>query len=117
MSNIKVPAKNLRWLTAVAFPLNTKRTTTVEFTDTVSFFNTFWDGGSKNTYKCVRLLDGQTAELETGSSPYSAIAEGKTMKMEPGIAVVEETIFCGTVMGLRVYLHPANVVPNLLPIS
>lgn len=115
MNSITVSAKDLRWLTFKAFPSNKKRTITVIFTETVEFFNIFWDGGSKNTYKCVRLLDSQAAVLETGSSPWSAIAEGKMVQLELGYAIVEESIFCGKVMGLRVYLHPANVIPNLIP--
>lgn len=113
MSIIKVSSKELSWLTSAAFSTK-KRETIVEFSKTVSFFNTFWDGGSKNTYKCVRLLDGKTATLETGSSPWAAIAEGKTIELQPDYAVVEESIFCGKVMCLRVHLHPDNIVPGLL---
>lgn len=111
---IKVSTKDLRWLTERAF-FTKKRETIVEFTNTVSFFNTFWDGGSKNTYKCVKLLDCSTAALETGSSPWGAMAEGKTVELLPGYAIVEESIFCGKLMSLRVYLHPDNVASGLLP--
>ena len=90
-----------------------KRDVKVEVTTRVSFYNTFWDGGSKNTYRAVRLSDGNVASLETGSSPWTAVAEGKSVDLEPGIAIVEESIFQGKHMPLRVYLHPSNAAPLL----
>lgn len=116
-AQFKVPAKTLRWLTSVAFPSNKKQITTVEVTDSVSFYNTFWDGGSRNVYRAVKLENGTVSSLETGNSPWSAVAEGKTVALEPGIAVVEESVFCGKIMPLRVYLHPSNVTPGFLPIE
>jgi len=112
MKSFKVAAKEVKWLTEPAFA-SKKRTVTIEVSETVSFYNTFWDGGSKNTYRAVRLLDGKVAELETGSSPWAAIAEGKSMTLEPGIAIVEESVFCGKIMPLRIHLHPSNITPFL----
>lgn len=112
MKTFKVRAKDVKWLTDLAFA-SKKREVVIEVTDTVSFYNTFWDGGSKNSYKAVRLLDGKVAELAVGSSPWNSIAEGKSVTLEPGIAVIEESIFCGKVMSLRIHLHPDNVAPFL----
>ena len=112
MTAITLPAKELSWLTRPAFA-SKKRTVKVEVTTRVYFGNTFWDGGSKNTYRAVRLADGNVASLETGSSPWTAVAEGKAVELEPGIAIVEESIFCGKQMPLRVYLHPSNAAPLL----
>jgi len=114
MATFKVPAKSIRWLTDQAFSTR-KREVTLEVSETVSFYNTFWDGGSKNTYRAVKLETGETASLVTGSSPWSAVAEGKTVSLEPGIAVVEETVFCGKVMALRVHVHPENITALLNP--
>lgn len=114
MQPFKVKAKDIRWLTDQAFSTK-KRTVTVEVAEKVNPYNTFWDGGSKNSYRAVKLATGETAELITGNSPWSAIAEGVAIPLEPGIAVVEESVFCGKLMPLRVYIHPANLAPFLNP--
>jgi len=49
----------------------------------VSFFNTFWDGGSRNQYVAVKLDSETTASLDVGSSPWNAVAEGKTVELQP----------------------------------
>ncbi len=108
-----VPSREISWLTERAFSSG-KKEVTVEVTPTVTFHNTFWDGGSKNEYRAVRLADGRTASLMTGSSPWTAVAEGQTVALEPGVAVVERSTFCGKVMPLRVHLHPDNAA-RLLP--
>jgi hypothetical protein len=113
MKTLKVRAKELKWLTSSAFA-SKKHTVTVEVSETVSFSNTFWDGGSKNLYKAVRIADGETSSLVVGSSPWNAVAEGKSVQLEPGIAIIEESVFCGKIMPLRVHLHPSNLRPDWL---
>ena len=112
MKTIKIATKEIKWLTEPAFSTR-KRDVRIVISESVSFFNTFWDGGSKNTYKAVQLENGSVANLITGSSPWTAVAEGTSIKLEPGIAIVEESVFCGKTMALRVYLHPSNVTPAL----
>jgi hypothetical protein len=112
MKIVKIPTKEIKWLTEQAFS-SRKRYVKIVIGERVSFQNTFWDGGSKNTYRAVRLDGTGIASLITGSSPWTAIAEGTTAALEPGIAIVEESVFCGKTMSLRVYLHPANVTPTL----
>jgi len=114
MNQITVPSKQIAWLTRPAFT-SRKREAVLHVANQVTFHNTFWDGGSKNTYKAVKIEDGKVASLETGSSPWTAIAEGKTVTLEPGVVIVEESIFCGKVMKLHVYIHPSNVAPLLNP--
>lgn len=116
-NTFSVPAKEIRWLTDCAFPGYKKRKVNIEVTEKVYFSNTFWDGGSRNQYVAVRLESGEKAVLSKGSSPWNAIAEGKTVQLEPGIAIVEQSCFCGKDMPLRVYLHPSNVTENLLSVK
>lgn len=108
----QVSAKDIRWLTDLAF-LTRKRMVRIHPCESVSFFNTFWDGGSKNSYKAVKLETGETASPILGSSPWNAIAEGQTVKLEPGIVIVEESVFCGKFMSLTVHIHPDNLVKFL----
>lgn len=114
MSNrFKVSAKEVQWLTRSAFPTR-KREVRIVVTEHVTFHGTFWDGGSKNEFVAIKLASGNTATLEVGSSPWTAIAEGKTVELQPGFAIVEHSVFCGKEMPLTVYLHPSNITEKLL---
>lgn len=113
-NTFKVPAKSVRWLTDQAFPGYKKRHATIEVTTKVYFNNTFWDGGSKNTYKAVKLDSGEVASLLVGSSPWNAVAEGTTVELTPGVAIVEQSCFLGKDMPLRIHLHPDNLSEKML---
>lgn len=112
-NEFRVSAKEVKWLTGCAFASN-KREVRIVVTDKVSFHGTFWDGGSRNKFIAVKLESGESASLAIGSSPWNAAAEGKTVELQPGFAIVEETVFCGKLMPLTVYLHPSNVTEKLL---
>ncbi len=114
-NQFRVKSKDYKWLTDCAFSTR-KREIILIVDDSVSVYNTFWDGGSKNTYKAVQLETGKTAELITGSSPWNAVSEGKTIGLVPGVAIVKQSVFCGKDMCLMVYIHPDNAV-SLLPAS
>src|SRR5262245_11441810 len=74
-----------------------------------------WDGGSRDTYRVVRLEDGATIEpVNHNDAPWNGERREVQIKLEPGIAVVEHTIFCGKDMGLTFYVHPDNAA-KLLP--
>ncbi len=113
-NTFRVSAKDVRWLTQAAFPESKKRTANIEITTKVYFNNTFWDGGSKNVYKAVKLESGEVASLIVGSSPWNSVAEGTTVELTPGIAIVEQSYFCGKEMPLRIHLHPDNLSEKML---
>lgn len=114
MTAFKVSAKEVRWLTEASGFVSKKRQVTIDVVSKVSFYGTFWDGGSRNEYVAVKLDSGKAVALDTGSAPWGAIAEGKTVDLLPGYAIVEYSVFCGKEMPLRVYLHPSNVTEKLL---
>jgi hypothetical protein len=73
-----------------------------------------WDGGSRNTFRGVRLVDGAEVPLSDNmSAPWDAKRQDFTAKLAPGIAVVEHSTFCGKDMGLRIYVHPSDAAPML----
>lgn len=117
MQPIKVSAKEYRWITDQAFPGYNKRSVTIEVSDKVCPYNTFWDGGSKNTYRAVRLEDGKVSHLITGDSPWTAVSENVAIPLESGIVIVEESIFQGKIMPLRLHIHPSNMARLLNPSS
>jgi len=73
-----------------------------------------WDGGSRDTFRGVRLTDGAEVPLSDNmSAPWDAKRQDFTAKLVPGIAVVEHSTFCGKDMGLRIYVHPSDAAPML----
>ena len=72
-----------------------------------------WGGGSRDTYKAVRLADGAEITLGSTAAPWDPSRKDRTIVMSPDIAVVMHTFFQGVDMGLTFYIHPANAVKFL----
>lgn len=73
-----------------------------------------WGGGSRTTYRIVRVSDGASiAGSDNMSAPWSDARTDKRVTLEPGIAVVSHSIFCGKDMGLTFYVHPTDAAPML----
>ena len=71
----------------------------------------FWDGGSRDYAEFVHLpthrnvrLDSLDYEHQTAANPFN-LPIG-SLKLTPEIAVVENVIFQGKDMGIRIYVHP-----------
>lgn len=73
-----------------------------------------WSGGSRDQYFYLRLSDGATVMASSAAAPWSMERVDNTVRLAPGYAVVEHTIFCGKDLGLRFYVHPDDVA-RLLP--
>jgi len=73
-----------------------------------------WDGGSRDTYRGVNLVDGRAMDMPgQQEAPWGNRQEHK-ITLQPGFAIVEHSIFCGKDMGLTFYVHPSNAAA-LLP--
>jgi hypothetical protein len=73
-----------------------------------------WSGGSREVYTAIEFATGRQASFPgQDEAPWGARQE-RTVKLEPGLAVVRHSMFCGKDMGLTFYLHPANAA-QLLP--
>lgn len=74
-----------------------------------------WSGGTRDTFRVIRLADGATVEaVNHNSAPWDRSRRDVHVKLEPGIAVIEHSMFCGKDMGLTFYVHPDNAA-KLLP--
>jgi hypothetical protein len=74
-----------------------------------------WDGGSRDTYTLVNVETGASIEASDNmSAPWSRSTADRVVKLQPGFAVIEHSMFCGKDMGLRFYVHPENAA-KLLP--
>ncbi len=77
------------------------------------FVHDYWDGGSRSyaafvslsTRRCVSL-DSLKYEHQTNGNHFN-LPIGK-VELEPGVAVVENVIFCGKDLGIRIYVHPSD---------
>jgi len=73
-----------------------------------------WFEGTRHTFKYIRLEDGKELDaVNHNASPWNKSRQDVKVDLKPGYAVVEHTIFCGKDMGLRFYVHHADVVSFL----
>lgn len=72
-----------------------------------------WEGGSRTTHQLIRLSDGALLPLTDVSAPWDNLRQSRNIALEPGIAVIEHSIFCGKDMGLTFCLHPDDVAAML----
>lgn len=76
-----------------------------------------WEGGSRETYRAIRLSDSSCVALsKDNASPWSSERREQKFALESGIVVIKHTQFCGKDMGLTFYVHPNDAV-RLLPAS
>lgn len=74
-----------------------------------------WSGGSRETYRVIRMDDGATVDaVNHNAAPWNNSRREITVRLEPGICVVQHSMFCGKDMGLRFYVHADNAA-KLLP--
>ena len=75
-----------------------------------------WSGGSRNTFTVIRLTDGKTiSPVNHNAAPWDKSRKSITIKLKPGIAIIEHSIVCGKDLGLRFYVHPNDIAPMLPP--
>lgn len=73
-----------------------------------------WSGGTRYTYQVIRLSDGAAINpVEHNASPWNPSRKDVEVRLEPGIAVVNHSMFCGKDMGLTFYVHPDNAAKFL----
>jgi len=109
---IKANKSQVRAILDATFPEYRGRKFKVEFTETVTFSDTNWGGGTKNTYVAV-ATDGRTARLNVPAPWFNAV-EGARMTMSLNVLIVKHTIFCGKDLGITIYAHPAHM-PKWIP--
>lgn len=110
-NEIKVKKADVRDIVEVTFPEYRGRTFRVVVTDSITFSDTNWGGGSRSYYKFVRR-GGDVAALSV-PAPWNNGFEGKRVEMKPDYLVVEHVIFCGKDCGIRIYAHP-QAMPRLI---
>jgi hypothetical protein len=73
-----------------------------------------WDGGSRDLYYAIGLETGRNVEMPGQRLAPTNERRTYNVALEPGIAIVEHSTFCGQDAGLTFYVHPDNAA-KLLP--
>jgi len=112
MNYITKPAKEFRALLPSGYK---KRKVTISPAESVQLRDLNWSGGTRSEYVLVRLVDGARIEARmlNEPAPWENAAEGKTVKTQPGIAIVRHGYFCGQPSVATIYVHPADM-PKVL---
>jgi len=86
-----------------------------EEADKVSMYGTYWDGGSRNAYHCLRLDTFASVPLPHFNPPqFGGPIEDPVIPMIEGMIVVQESE--GYRPSILIYVHPNNVT-KLLPMA
>jgi len=73
-----------------------------------------WSGGSRQTYSIVRIADGSSLPgSDNSSAPWDESRKDRVIALEPGVAVVEHSIFNGKDMGLTFHINATDAAPML----
>ena len=87
------------------FPDYNGRKFKIEFVARITFYDTNWSGGTKNTYAFIRA-DGLTEVLKNIPSPFNNPLEGYSTELPLNVMVVKHSYFCGHDMGITIYANP-----------
>lgn len=82
--------------------------------EAVTLLNAYWDGGSRTTYRGLKLDTGEVFPADPQIENPFRVPEAPTVALEPNKSIVAHVIFSGKDLGLRMFLHPSNMV-DLLP--
>lgn len=102
---LKVKRSEVKKLIEVTFPEYTGRKIAIEFTERVSFWDTNWGGGTRNSYAAVS--ERGHARLNV-PAPWNNPVDGKTIDLPTDVLIVVHKIFCGHDLGLTIYAHPTH---------
>ena len=107
MENMKLTRKQAQTILDVTFPEYNGRKIALECAEKITFWDTNWGGGTRKQYKAIKHK-GQVAQLPV-PAPWVNPFEGTTFDMQPGLAIVTHSIFCGKDCGITITMHPADM--------
>ncbi len=80
----------------------------IQFKDTLTFYDTNWGGGTKNTYIAIDL-NNLASKKFNAPAPWVNPVEGKTIELPEQKAILCHSVFCGHDSGLTLYLHTSHM--------
>lgn len=112
METIKAKKQEVQFLVGRAFPEYRGRKFKVSAVEKVILHDLNWGGGTRSKYVAVNLSSGQVNSPEI-PAPWNHQAEGKTLEMVEGWALLVHSVFCGHDCGITIYIHPNNMAKFL----
>ena len=94
-----------------AFPEYTGRKVQIRYNVKSINLQSYWDGGSRSYFAIVRLQDNEILSVPENHPAFSPINGIDNFTIPEGYVVVENRIFCGRDMGLK--LHVSESAPLL----
>lgn len=114
-NTVKTNKQAVKPVLALTFPEYKGKKFQVSYATKITFSDTNWGGGSKNTYKAVKRTEGQVIVGKfTPAAPWNNLIEGQTFPIPEDVIVVEHTVFCGRDLGITFHMHPIWAGNNLL---
>ena len=106
----KLKAKDFKSIIKATFPKYRKRSVYIKASDTVTFYDLNWSGGTKADYRACKT-DGTPLERQVDMgmmAPWENPYEGKTVNIPKGCVVVEGGFFCGKERILYITFNPLD---------
>ena len=88
----------------------------VKAAESVTLTDLNWSGGGRSQYAGCDLAQGKgTGDASAGNAahPWHNPYEGAVVPLQPGLALVQHTVFAGKDLGLTIHVHP-SMLPKFL---
>lgn len=106
---MKITRKEAKPIIAATFPEYRGRRINVKFSKEISFWDTNWGGGTKNTYKALNMETSKVGAFYA-PAPWINPVEGVTIELPENVLVIEHSMFCGHDLGLTIHAHPSREI-------
>ena len=84
-------------------------------TDVPSRLDSYWSGGSKDSYVIYKLETGEVAQVHSNHPFFESNQPSTLNELPVGFAIVKHTIFQGKDLGITIYGNAENITPLLPP--
>jgi len=111
MPTIYVTGDKVADIVRATFPDYTAKKFAIQASETITLHDLNWSGGTRSQYRTC-TLDGQptgSADKFNAMAPWDNPAEGQTLPIPAGFAVVRSCMFCGKDLGLTITVNPADM--------
>lgn len=82
-------------------------------TDIPTNLDSYWSGGSKDSYAFYCLGTGKAADVHTNHPFFEAGQPRELDELPRGIIIVKHTYFCGKDLGITIYANQEDLAPML----
>jgi len=95
------------------FPSHVKSRKIKISTDIPTRLESYWSGGSKDSYAFYHLDQGKSFNMPTNHPFYESDKPSNLNKLPDRVVIVEQSYFCGKDMGITIYVNEHDITPML----